>query len=90
MTEEVRKEIRVLPARQYPGKSLYIQDGYAVAGENTRPEIRLVSGLAWQAHFIKNMFIRPGKKELYDFKKVFVVLRSSDPILSFKFFLQPV
>jgi phosphoenolpyruvate carboxykinase (ATP) len=51
-------------------------DGYAGANENSRLKIRFVTEVAWQAHFIKNMFIRPSEEELKDFTPDFVVLNS--------------
>ena len=71
-----------LSAGQLSGKKLYVQDGYAGANENTRIRIRVVTEIAWMAHFVKNMFIRPTDEELENFEPDFVMLnacRTSNP-----------
>lgn len=71
-----------LSAGQLSGKKLYVQDGYAGANENTRIRIRVVTEIAWMAHFVKNMFIRPTEEELENFEPDFVMLnacRTSNP-----------
>ena len=52
-------------------------DGYAGANEDTRLNVRFILEVAWQAHFVKNMFIRPTEEELKDFKPDFVVLNAA-------------
>jgi phosphoenolpyruvate carboxykinase (ATP) len=59
------------------GKRLYIIDGYAGANPETRLNVRFVMEVAWQAHFVKNMFIRPNEDELKTFKPDFIVLNAS-------------
>ena len=51
-------------------------DGFCGANENSRLNIRFVTEVAWQAHFVKNMFIRPTEEEPRNFKPDFVVLNS--------------
>lgn len=58
---------------QLSGKDIYITDVYAGASLASRRKIRFISEVAWQAHFVKNMFIRPTQKELEDFEPDFVV-----------------
>ncbi len=77
VTEEVWKELMERSANQLSGKRLYVQDGYAGANEDTRMKIRFITEVAWQAHFVKNMFIRPTEEELKNFKPDFVVLNAS-------------
>ncbi|MBN2638535.1 MAG: phosphoenolpyruvate carboxykinase (ATP) [Bacteroidales bacterium] len=62
---------------QLSGKRLYVIDGYAGANENTRMKVRFIVEVAWQAHFVKNMFIRPNDEELDHFEPDFVVLNAS-------------
>ncbi|MCT4636434.1 MAG: phosphoenolpyruvate carboxykinase (ATP) [Bacteroidales bacterium] len=62
------------------GKRLYIQDGYAGANEDTRLKVRFICEVAWQAHFVKNMFARPSDEELEDFEPDFVVFNASKTI----------
>ena len=67
-------------AKQLTGKKLYIVDGYAGANKDTRIKIRFIMEVAWQAHFVKNMFIRPSEEELAGFKPDFVVLNASKAV----------
>jgi phosphoenolpyruvate carboxykinase (ATP) len=79
---EAWNDLKTLSARQLSGKKIYVQDGYAGANENSRINIRFITEVAWQAHFIKNMFIRPTDEELKKFIPDFVVLnaaRITDP-----------
>ncbi len=55
------------------GKDLYIMDVYSGASEDSKKSIRFISEVAWQAHFVKNMFIRPTQEELETFEPDFVV-----------------
>lgn len=76
-------DLKKLVARQLSEKTLYVVDGYCGANENTRMKVRFVVEVAWQAHFVKNMFIRPTEEELSNFGEPdFVVLngsKTSDP-----------
>ena len=58
-------------------KRLFVVDAYAGANPNTRLKVRFVVEVAWQAHFVKNMFIRPTAEELENFEPDFVVLNAS-------------
>ena len=66
-----------LGAEELTGKKLYIVDGYAGANEDTRLKVRFIMEVAWQAHFVKNMFIRPSEEELKSFEPDFVVLNAA-------------
>lgn len=59
------------------GKRLFVVDCFCGANKNSRINVRFVMEVAWQAHFVKNMFIRPEAGELIDFKPGFVVLMAS-------------
>lgn len=63
--------------QQLCGKKLYVQDGYVGADPSSRMKIRFIVEVAWQAHFVKNMFIRPAEEELINFEPDFVVLNAS-------------
>jgi phosphoenolpyruvate carboxykinase (ATP) len=76
ITPEIWEHLKKLSEKQLSGKDVYVMDGYAGANENSRLKIRFVTEVAWQAHFIKNMFIRPTEEELKDFTPDFVVLNS--------------
>lgn len=77
VSEEIYKYLKQHSAEQLSGKDLYVMDGYAGANEDTRLKVRFVMEVAWQAHFVKNMFIRPSDDELDDFKPDFVILNAS-------------
>ncbi|NOR44633.1 MAG: phosphoenolpyruvate carboxykinase (ATP) [Candidatus Delongbacteria bacterium] len=76
ISEEVWNHLYGLGSKQLSGKKLYVQDGYAGANVNTRLKIRVVTEVAWMAHFVKNMFIRPTEEELEDFEPDFVMLNA--------------
>ncbi len=79
---EVWNDLYETSARQLSGKELYVQDGFAGTNPDTRLRIRVITEVAWQAHFVKNMFIRPTEEDLKDFEPDFVMLnacRTTDP-----------
>ncbi len=59
------------------GKDIYVTDGYCGANPQTRKQVRFVTQIAWQSHFVKNMFIRPGADELVEFQPNFTVYNAS-------------
>lgn len=64
--------------KQLSGKKLYVVDAFCGANENTRLKVRFIMEVAWQAHFVTNMFIRPTKEELANFGEPdFVVMNGS-------------
>ncbi len=58
---------------EFSGKDIYVMDVFVGASIDSRKSIRFVSEVAWQAHFVKNMFICPTEEELENFKPDFVV-----------------
>jgi len=64
--------------QQLSGKKLYVVDAFCGANEDTRLKVRFIMEVAWQAHFVKNMFIRPTDAELEHFDEPdFVVINGS-------------
>ena len=59
------------------GKQLYVVDSICGANENSHLKVRFIMEVAWQAHFVKNMFIRPTSKQLQDFEPDFVVMNGA-------------
>ena len=59
---------------EYTGHRVYVMDGFAGANPETRLSVRIITEVAWQAHFFKNMFIRPSEAELVDFKPGWTIL----------------
>jgi phosphoenolpyruvate carboxykinase (ATP) len=76
ISEEVWHSLKENTVNQFHGKKLYVQDAYCGANENTRIKIRVITEVAWMAHFVKNMFIRPSEEELEDFEPDFVMLNA--------------
>jgi phosphoenolpyruvate carboxykinase (ATP) len=78
VTEKAWKALKALATNQLSGKKLYVVDTFCGANENTRLKIRFIMEVAWQAHFVKNMFIRPSEKELANYGEPdFVVINAS-------------
>ena len=78
VTKETWKELKRLATEQLSGKKLYVVDTFCGANENTRQKIRFIMEVAWQAHFVKNMFIRPTEEELKNYGEPdFIVLNAS-------------
>ncbi|MCK4993183.1 MAG: phosphoenolpyruvate carboxykinase (ATP), partial [Bacteroidales bacterium] len=80
ITKEVWDHGYVLASSQLSGKRLFVLDGFCGANEETRLKVRFIMEVAWQAHFVKNMFIRPSEEDLEDFEPDFVVLNASKTI----------
>lgn len=76
ISEEIFNELLNVSREQLSGKELYVTDVYSGASENSKRSIRFVTEIAWQAHFVKNMFIRPSESELENFKPDFTVLNA--------------
>jgi len=68
--------LKSLCTTQLSGKNLYIMDGFCGANPETRIQVRLITEVAWQAHFFKNMFIRPTEEELKSFKPDWTILNA--------------
>ena len=78
VTPEAWKELKKIATEQLNGKKLYVMDTFCGANENSRLKIRFIMEVAWQAHFVKNMFIRPTEEELANYGEPdFVVLNAS-------------
>ncbi|MGE6147095.1 phosphoenolpyruvate carboxykinase (ATP) [Aeromonas media] len=77
ITPEVWSHLKSLVTKQLSGKRLFVVDGYCGANPDTRLAVRIITEVAWQAHFVKNMFIRPSEEELKTFKPDFVVMNGA-------------
>jgi len=69
--------LKNLVTRELSNKKLYVVDAYCGANINSRLKVRFIMEVAWQAHFVTNMFIRPTEQELVDFEPSFVVINAS-------------
>ena len=78
VTKAAWKELKKIASQELSGKKLYVVDTFCGANENSRLKIRFIMEVAWQAHFVKNMFIRPTDAELENYGEPdFVVLNAS-------------
>ena len=76
VSAEVFDELLEVAQEQLSNRDLYVTDVYSGASAASKKSIRFVTEIAWQSHFVKNMFIRPTEPELEVFKSDFVVLNA--------------
>ena len=78
VTPETWKALKELAVKELSNKKLYVVDAFCGANPATRLKVRFIVEVAWQAHFVKNMFIRPTEEELASFGEPdFVVFNAS-------------
>lgn len=78
VTVEAWKELKKLATNQLSGKRLFVVDAFCGTNENSRLKLRFIMEVAWQAHFVTNMFIRPTAEELANFGEPdFVIMNAS-------------
>ena len=71
------EECKKIAIEQLSNKKLYVVDAFCGANKDTRMAVRFIMEVAWQAHFVTNMFIRPSKEELVNFDPDFTVYCAS-------------
>ena len=76
-SEETWKVVKEIALNELSNKKLFVVDAFCGANEDTRMSIRFIVEVAWQAHFIRNMFIMPTEEELEKFEPDFVVYNAS-------------
>ena len=77
MSEAVWGEVKKIAIDQLCGKRLFVVDGFCGTNEDTRMKVRFIMEVAWQAHFVTNMFIRPKNEKEFDQEPDFVVFCAS-------------
>ena len=77
MSEEVWAEVKKIAINELCNKRLFVVDGFCGTNPDTRMAIRFIMEVAWQAHFVKNMFIIPTDEELENFEPDFVIFNAS-------------
>ena len=77
MSQETWQSLKGLVTEQLSGKRLFVVDTFCGADEATRLKVRFITEVAWQAHFVKNMFIRPTEQELKDYQPDFIVMNGA-------------
>ena len=77
MTQETWAVVKDLAKKELSNKRLFVVDAFCGANKDTRMAVRFIMEVAWQAHFVKNMFIQPTAEELESFEPNFVVYTAS-------------
>jgi phosphoenolpyruvate carboxykinase (ATP) len=78
ITQDTWNALKETTVKQLSGKRLFVVDAFCGANEDTRLKVRFIMEVAWQAHFVKNMFIRPTEAELENFGEPdFIVMNGS-------------
>ncbi len=77
LSPETWQHLKGLVTKQLSGKRLFVVDAFCGANPDTRLSVRFITEVAWQAHFVKNMFIRPSDEELAGFKPDFIVMNGA-------------
>ena len=77
LSEENWAVLKDLAKKELSNKKLYVVDAFCGANKDTRMAIRFIVEVAWQAHFVTNMFIKPSAEELENFEPDFVVYNAS-------------
>ena len=77
MSEEIWAQMKQLAVSELCGKELYVYDAFCGANKDTSIAVRFIVEVAWQAHFVANMFIKPTAEELANFKPDFVIYNAS-------------
>jgi len=77
ISQDVWNDLKSLVTEQLSGKRLFVVDTYCGANEDSRLKVRFITEVAWQAHFVKNMFIRPSDEELATYEPDFIVMNGA-------------
>lgn len=77
MSEDIWAKVKEIAIKELSNKQLYVVDAFCGANEATRLAVRFIVEVAWQAHFVKNMFIQPTADELEKFQPNFVIYNAS-------------
>ena len=77
MTEETWSVVKDIAKKELCNKRLFVVDAFCGANKDTRMAVRFIVEVAWQAHFVKNMFIQPSAEELESFEPDFIVYNAS-------------
>ena len=76
-SQEAWNAVKKIAQDELSGKRLFVVDGFCGANKDTRMAVRFIMEVAWQAHFVKNMFICPTPEELEEFEPDFIVYNAS-------------
>ena len=76
-TKETWAAVKEIAKKELSNKKLYVVDGFCGANKDTRMKVRFIMEVAWQAHFVTNMFIRPQSEEDFEQEPDFIVYNAS-------------
>jgi phosphoenolpyruvate carboxykinase (ATP) len=76
-TKEAWAAVKEIAKKELSNKKLYVVDGFCGANKDTRMKVRFIMEVAWQAHFVTNMFIRPQDEEDFAQEPDFIVYNAS-------------
>ena len=76
-SESTWTAVKDLALKELSEKKLYVMDVFCGTNADSRMAIRFIMEVAWQAHFVKNMFIAPTAEELENFEPDFVCYNAS-------------
>ena len=76
-SQKAWEAVKEIAKKELSGKRLFVVDAFCGANKNTRMAIRFIVEVAWQAHFVTNMFIKPTAEELENFTPDFIVYNAS-------------
>ena len=74
ISQDVWNDLKKSVTDELSGKTLYVVDTFCGTNPDTRLKVRFIVEVAWQAHFVTNMFLRPTQEELEEFEPDFVVM----------------
>ncbi len=77
INQDTWNHLKSLVTTRLSGKRLYVMDTICGANENSHLKVRFIMEVAWQAHFVKNMFIRPAPEQLENFEPDFIVMNGA-------------
>ena len=77
MSEEVWAQVKALAQKELSNKRLFVVDAFCGANKDTRMAVRFIMEVAWQAHFVRNMFVKPTEEEEKNFEPDFIVYTAS-------------
>ncbi len=76
VSKEIFDELLIVAQEQLSASDLYVTDVFCGSSASSKRSVRFVTQIAWQSHFVKNMFIRPTENEFEDFKSDFTILNA--------------